>query len=715
MAIIYGDASIGQLLGADRIRKRPASMLGSSGLAGARHGVWEIGGNALDEHSVGYGNRLDVIYYKDGSVSVRDYGRGVPLGWNEKFSNWNWHIIYNELYGGGKYETYQEELKAITDWSKFNPLDYNYLFSVGLNGLGAASTQYTSEFFYVKSYRQGVCKSRGFKRGIPLVDGEAFNMFVASLEEIEKIPEEVCETDEPDGTFIHWKPDNTVFTDTNLGSDWLLEAFMDMCGVAGIELHFYDEATDKSVVVPAGTLNDLLVWHAGKKLLTDEDGNPQMFNMSAFRHGVTQIGQKEAMSDFVWICKCEIAMGITKGEAKNYCYHNSVKMASGVQYDAIESAVREFLQERGAASGVKVEWRDCDGVVSVAVSTYSNYASFRNQTKDAVDDAFIFSIVKDTLLTRLRTEYGKGNAVILAMIDRVLEEARNRIQTAELRSIVKKANSVNRSKRPEKFVSCDAYEAKKYEEVELWIAEGSSAAGAIKSARNSAFQAIYEIRGKGLNVTKASIKKVLANKEIRELFAILGTGFDLGIKNENPFNINNLKVGKIIIATDADEDGYQIRVLVFLIFYRLAPQLLLDGRVYVAETPRFSLELTDGTRVYARDDIERDRLKEEYIGRVKSISRYKGLGEVDANILRETTVHPDTRRLIPITCDLNNQTERDLIDALFGADKYKQRKSIVSTILGADVANMLSDNALLIGEIDDSDIDEEIEYEEVSV
>lgn len=198
MSQVYDDSSIDQLLGAERIRKRPASMLGSSGLAGARHGFTEIYGNALDEHSAGYGNRLDVVYYKDGSISLRDYGRGVPLGWNDKdkIKNWNWHIIYNELYGGGKYETNQEALKAITDWDSFDPTAFNYLFSVGLNGLGAASTQYTSEFFEVKSYRDGKCTSRSFERGIPLVNGKQFDMFSATQEEIEAIPEEIVDTDE---------------------------------------------------------------------------------------------------------------------------------------------------------------------------------------------------------------------------------------------------------------------------------------------------------------------------------------------------------------------------------------------------------------------------------------------------------------------------------------------------------------------------------------
>lgn len=709
----YNDSSIDMLLGAERIRKRPASMLGSSGLAGARHGFTEIYGNALDEHSAGYGKRLDVKYYTDGSVSLRDYGRGVPLGWNDKdkVKNWNWHVIYNELYGGGKYETNQDELKKIVDWSTFDPTAFNYLFSVGLNGLGAASTQYTSEFFEVHSYRDGKCTSRSFKNGIPLVNGEPFDMFSATQEQIEAIPEEICDTDEPNGTFIRWKPDDTVFDDVNIGSDWLLETCRDVAGVAGIELHFEDENTGTSIVIEAGNLKDIIIDHAGRSLVTDSDGNPYLFESNNFGHGITKVEGKE----FIWVCQCDISFGFTKNEVQHSCYHNSVKMISGRQYEAVQDAISAFMVEKGRAQGVKIDRRDYQDALVVAVSTYSNYASFRNQTKDAVDDMFIYSIVKETLLNKLQIEYGKGNEAVVDMVKRVVDEAVSRIQTEELRDIARKAAKVKKEKAPEKFVSCDAYESKNYSEVELWITEGDSAKGAVKNARNKDFQAIYPIRGKGLNVAKASIKKVLANKEIREIFAILGTGFDLNIRGEKFFNMDDLKVGKIIIATDADEDGYQIRVLLFLTLYKLAPQLITSGKVFIAETPRFGIDLNDGTRVYARNDEARDELIKKYAGRVTHIGRYKGLGEVNKNILRETTVHPATRTLIPVTCDLQNQTERDLIDALFGADKYNQRKAIISTVLGADVTDMLDDNALLIGEIENSDIEDDIEYETVTL
>lgn len=709
MAQRYDDTSIGLLKGATRIRKRPASMLGSSGLAGARHGFIEMYGNALDEKNAGFGNQLDVTYHKDGSITLRDYGRGVPLGWNEEEKTWNWHAVYNELYGGGKYEDNQEALRNITDWSNFNPLDFIYLFSVGLNGLGAASTQYTSEFFEVHSYRDGQCKSRSFNRGIPLVNGVPFDMFNASQEEIEALEEEVSETDEANGTYVHWKPDDTVFDDINIGGDWLLDTCKDITGVAGISMHFVDEVNDKDIFIEAGTLKTVMEDHCGNSLVRDDNGDNVSISTNTFQHGNIKVEGK----DFIWVCMCDIVFGFTKSHVDNSCYHNSVKMASGVQYEGIRDAVSTFMTERGKAAGVRIDRRDFEDAFNVVVSTYSNYASFRNQTKDAVDDMFIYYVVRDCMLNKLQIEFGKNNQYVVGVVNRVIEDAKNRIAAQELHELTKKANKAKREKAPEKFSSCEAYEDKDYDIVEIWFTEGDSAARSVKSARNSKFQAVFPLRGKGLNVAKASDKRILENKEIREMFAILGTGFNLHAKNAKFFNIEELKVGKIIIATDADEDGYQIRVLLFLMFYKLAPELLSSGRVFIAETPRFGIDLSDGTRIYARNDKERDELVSKNSGRVVKINRYKGLGEVDADILRETTVHPDTRTLIPVTCDFSNQAECDLIDALFGADKYGQRKMIISTVLGSDVTDMLEDTALMLGEIEDSDIESGVDIEEV--
>lgn len=700
----YDDSSIDQLLGAERIRKRPASMLGSSGLAGARHGFTEIYGNALDEASSGFGTKLEVTYHSDGSISLRDYGRGVPLGWNDKRKTYNWHIIYNDLYGGGKYNNNQTELSQIKDWSTFDEKLYNYLYSVGLNGLGAASTQYTSEYFIVESYRGGVCTKMRFEKGLPIIDGKPVDVFRTHYDMNSFVPV-TEETDQPDGTYIRWKPDDEVFTDTNIGGDWLYDVCRDIAYVAHIDLYFKDEQNNVEEVIPAGDLSDLLNNKYEGKLMKFDDTPAEIYTASNFDHGNITVEGKP----FIWVCRVNVAIGLAGGKGlDNCCYHNSVKMSGGSQYEGISSAIRDFFAERSAQRGIRLEYEDYHNIFVVAVSSYSNYASFRNQTKDEVDNAFIMSLVKKTVLDKLNTEFGKGNPEILDAVERVVHEAETRIAIREAAKQIREAKKAVKNKTPNKFATCHAYIKKNYASAELWIVEGDSALGAIKQARDSSFQAIFPISGKCLNVLKSSIDKIVKNAVIGDIFSLLGTGMDIG--HTDLFNIDDLRFGKIIFATDADEDGFQIRVLLFLIFYMLAPELLKQNRVYIAETPRFEIKLSDGTSVFARDDSQRDELLQSNAGRVIAVNRFKGLGEVNPDVLRQTTVHPDTRNLVPLTIDFDDETTRELIDALFGADKYHQRKEILTAALGDEVAEMLERSSMMLEEIEDADIDDGIEY-----
>lgn len=697
----YSNESISTLIGEQRVRKRPAAMLGSAGLDGARHGFKELYGNALDEASTGFGTRLDVHYYKDGSISIRDYGRGVPMGWNNnpEVRNWNWHTIYNELYGGGKYDDNQAKL-AKQDWTRFDPKDYNYLYSVGLNGLGAASTQYTSEFFVVKSYRNGVCTSRSYAKGRPLVNGEPVNMFTMTPEEIKAIPEEICETNEPDGTYIRWKPDIEVFDSIDVGGDWLLNECRYISTVAGIDLTFVDDNTGKSIELKKGNIIDLLKEELGDNIVNDAQDNPVIFKEHLLDHGLIRVENKP----FIYVCEADIALAFTDKATPSLCFHNSVKMKDGVQYMAIEDAVMGFFKERTKGFGVKFDPRDVQDIFTVIVSTKSNYLSPRNQTKDGVDDFFVYDAIKKCISGVLNKEFLKKNATLTQVVAAIIEKAQERQAQADYERINKMNQKLTREKTPDKFISCDAYEKKRYAEAELWITEGDSAATAVTAARNRIFQAVFPIRGKSLNVLKKSIDRIMKNTEIKAIFTLLGTGMDIAVKGKpNVFDYSRLKFNKIIFATDADEDGYQIRVLLFLIFYKLAPELIRQGHIYIAETPRFKIGFTDGSYIYVKDDAERDKTIKEQGHRITKISRYKGLGEVNASDLRETTIAPATRNLIQLDCDFDNITERDLIDALFGADKYGQRKELIATMLKCDIAD-IEDFDL---ELEDDDEEEE--------
>lgn len=710
----YGESSIGQLQGATRVRTRPAAILGNDGLRGAQHCFNEILGNSLDERGTGHGDRFDIKRYADGSISVRDYGRGVPLGWNESKKTYNWHLVYNEMYGGGKYDDNQDKLRQVVDWSNFDKTAFNYIFSVGLNGLGASATQYCSEYFHVISIRKDEETGKHlkyemkFEDGLPIIEGEKVDVFETHYD-FSTYNQVIEETDEPTGTFVHWKPDARVFTDVNITADWLLQTSRYTAYVAGLDLYFEDEESGMNIKIDAGSIEDLLPVIYEDKLHTTEDGKAQVMRFDAFDHGVTYKGKDE----MIWVAEAQIAMGVSKNTQtlKSICFHNYIEMLQGVQYSAIQGALDTFLYTKARQRGLSLQAADYEGVFVFALSSFSNIASFRNQTKDGVDDTFILTFLKETILNKLELEYNKGTSMIVDAVDRVMKRADLRIQLKEAEKQIRKVNKIKKMKDPEKFLTCEELMNGDYHRTELWITEGDSARDSVANARDGKFQAVFGIRGKGLNLLKASIQKMLDNKEVMDIISLLGTGIDLNIKGMKMFNIDDLRFDKIIFATDADVDGFQIRVLLFVLFYRLAPRLIQEGHVYIAETPRYALVLRSGERVYALDEKERDELMQKYAGQYGKIERYKGLGEVNPEVLVETTVGVEHRRLVPVTCDFDNELECDLIDALFGADKRKQRKEILSTVLGQEISDDFAEQVNLLNQIEDEDIDEGIEYE----
>lgn len=576
MSRIYDDSSISALKGAERVRTRPAVMFGTDGIEGARHTVIEILGNALDEASSGYGDKIEVVYYEDGAVSVRDYGRGVPLGWNENEGRYNWDLIYNELYAGGKYDDSQTLLSQVRDWNTFDVKQFSYLFSVGLNGLGAASTQYTSRYCEVRSYRNGECSTMRFEKGFPI------------LEELE-----ITTTDEANGTFVKWLPDDDVFSNTDLGGDWLYNTCLDVLNISGLTFDFTNRATGEHRLIEGGGLSAVLENTFSNSIAyRAEDGTPVAYQVDALTHGNATVKGKPS----IYVCKLDMMFTFIKTSKRHNCFHNLTWMKDGAQYQAIDSAIREFYQDKASASGIKLEYTDFSESIGVVVSSYSNVASYQGQTKNEIDNAFVYSTVRDSLLTKLNTEYGKGTKQLLDSVSSVINNAITRIQIKEYAKQVKQASKATREK-PDKFVECKSYIDRDVSISELWITEGDSALTAVKRARNSDFQALFPVRGKILNVLKQPMGRILKNDIVKGVFALLETGMDLG--HEDLFDISKLRFDKIIFATDADEDGFQIRVLLFLLFYRLAPALLRQGHVYIAETPLFEIKLSNGDRKYA--------------------------------------------------------------------------------------------------------------------
>lgn len=676
--ITYDDNSIDRLEGAQRVRFRPAAILGSNGLDGAKHTIYEIVGNASDEQMSGFGDKLEIGYYDDGSISVRDYGRGVPLGWNEKKQEWNYFLIYEELYAGGKYNDSQEILRDIDSrnaWNTFDIKDYPYLITVGLNGLGAAATQCTSEYCTVSSIRDGVKRTMKFEKGAHILD---------------KLIEEP--TNEENGTFVHWKPDPTVFTDVNIGSKWVDKLCKSLAYTADFDVIFNNKGD--LVEYKRSNIEEQMKLDVGKSVY-----------ISKFSH------EKDESGD---ICICYANIAIGPGGRGNEFFHNKVEIRGGVHAEAVNSAMLMFFEKRGRERGIRIRNSDYSGKLSIIVSSLSNKVSYRGQTKDSLDDMYVFRCIEEAIEEKLELEWDKGSDWLLDIVDEVVQNAENRIAVAELSKNIKEVEKAVRSaKVSDKFKSCDAYENKQYDQVEFWIFEGDSAGNSGKNARDSRYQCLMPIRGKSLNVFKATVDKIISNTEIRNMAAVLGCGVDMGIDGVESFIRDKLKVGKIIISADADIDGSHIRMLLFLIFYKLFPELLYEGLVYVADTPRFVIELKNGEHVFCLDDDELKQKREE-VGEfnIKEITRFKGLGELNPQELWNTTMNPETRNLIQIKIDRNDMNVYDTLEAFFGKNTDRRKRAILGSMMGSEFDTIMDNIEEMVNYIDSLDLNS-LEVEDI--
>lgn len=677
----YNDSSISQLKGADRVRKRPEALLGSSGIDGAKHTIQEIIGNATDERLAGYGDKLDISYDKDGTITIRDYGRGVPLGWNEKEQAWNYNLIYSELYAGGKYSDNQEILKGIdsrNEWGSFRLLDYPYLITIGLNGLGAACAQYTSEYFTVISYRDGKSSRMDFEKGS------------AVLEDLV-----VEDTTEPNGTLISWKPDIEVFSDVNIPESWLVETCKALAYVSGFDVNL--DYQGKVTEYPHNTISGTLQEWCGVSV-----------DSHAFRHIVDNSGD-------ICICDVETSIGPAKGNKKQEYFHNKIAVHGGAHQSGVRAALYRFFVDIGSKEGIRIMEGDYSNQFSVIVSTLANKASLRNQTKDCIDDDWIAELITDTIYESLDSAYHKGVSWLGNIIEETIQNAKNRLAVAEMSKQLREVQkATSKHKASNKFVTCRSYEdGKRVAETEFLIVEGDSAGGNVVQARDSDFQCLLKIRGKSLNVFKAPLTKLIENKEILDMISILGCGIDLNLDDFESFEMDKLKVGKVIFCSDADVDGLHIRVLLFLIMYRLFPKLLSNGNVYVADTPLYVINKTDGTSVYCMNNAELAEKQEEIgSGYIRSIDRFKGLGECDPAVLWETTLCPKTRSLRQIKIDPKETEVYEALEILFGKSTDIRKEFILG--------NMLEEYQETMGGIDEMlsyieglSLDSDLQIEEV--
>ena len=640
----YGNESITTLKGADRVRKRPAVIFGSDGLDGCEHAVFEILSNAIDEAREGYGDLVVVTRYEDRSIEVEDFGRGCPVDWNEKEQRYNWELVFCEMYAGGKYN---------------NTAGDNYEFSLGLNGLGTCATQYASKYFDARIYRDGFKYTLHFERG---------NI----VGKMTKEPADRKKT----GSCFRWLPDLEVFTDINIPVEYYLDTLKRQAVVnAGVTFRFRNQAGGKFETT------DFCYEHGILDYITElTEGNA--FTMPQFWETERKGRDREDKPEYK--VKITASLCFSRSMSRLEYYHNSSWLEHGGAPDkavrnAFVYAIDAYLKQNGkyVKNESKITFQDVADCLVLVTNCFSTQTSYENQTKKSINNKFIQEAMTEFFRSRLQVYFieNKGEADKIA--EQVLINKRSRETAERARVTVKKKLSGNLdiSNRVQKFVDCRSRDAEKRE---LYIVEGDSAMGAVKLSRDAEFQGIMPVRGKILNCLKADYARIFKSEIITDLLRVMGCGVevkDKHVKDLASFDLSALRWSKIIICTDADVDGYQIRTLILTMLYRLVPTLIREGYVYIAESPLFEITTKDKTW-FAYTEKEKAEILKRLDGQKSTVARSKGLGENEPEMMWLTTMNPASRRLIKVMPEDAEKTAL-YFDLLLG-DNLAGRKDYIA-------------------------------------
>ncbi|MCI7368998.1 MAG: toprim domain-containing protein [Firmicutes bacterium] len=643
----YGNESISQLKGADRVRKRPGVIFGSDGLDGCQHAVFEILSNSIDEAREGHGNLITLTRYADKSIEVEDFGRGCPVDWNANEKRYNWELVFCELYAGGKYSNNEGE---------------NYEYSLGLNGLGSCATQYASEYMDVTVWRDGNKYELHFKKG---------KVVGKKGQELQISPADRKKT----GTTIKWRPDLEVFTDIDIPEEFFKDVLHRQAVVnAGITFRFRNQNGNKFEVTDYVYENGILDYV--HEIAADSPLTSPYF-ISAERRGRDREDKPE------YKVKLSAAFCFSNKVSLTEYYHNSSWLEYGgapekATRNAFVYAIDAYIKKIGKyqKNESKISYQDVADCLVLVTNCFSTQTSYENQTKKAITNRFIQEAMTDFFKERLEIYFIENKPEADKIAEQVLVNKRSREAAEKTRLGMKKklSGSIDIANRVQKFVDCRSRDPEKRE---IYIVEGDSALGACKLSRDADFQGIMPVRGKILNCLKADYVRIFKSDIITDLLKVLGCGVEVQVKGKkdlNAFDINNLRWNKVIICTDADVDGFQIRTLILTMIYRLVPTLIHEGFVYIAESPLYEIE-SKGKTYFAYSDKEKADIVASLNGAKASINRSKGLGENDPDMMWMTTMNPETRRLIKV---MPEDAERmsQMFDLLLGDDLAGRKNHI---------------------------------------
>lgn len=640
----YGNESIKSLKGADRVRKRPAVIFGSDGLEGCEHSVFEIMSNSIDEAREGYGNKICVTRFLDGSVEVQDFGRGIPVDYNKNEDKYNWELLFCEMYAGGKYDNGGD----------------NYEFSLGLNGLGLCATQYASEYMEAEIHTDGYKYTLHFEKG----------------ENIGGLKKEKYDKKDT-GTRIKWKPDLDVFTDINIPIEYFQETIKRQAIVNdGVKFILKNQTSASKFETFEYCYNDGIMDYVKEIAGDTAFTTPQYWECE--RKGK----DREDLPEYKLKIKSAICFSL-KNQLKEYYHNSSFLEHGGAPEKAFRSAfvnqINAYLKANNKYSknDGQINIQDVEDCIIFVVSSFSTQTSYENQTKKAITNKFIQEAMTDFFRKQLEVYFIENKMDADKISNQVLINMRARIKAENTRKTLKTSlqSKMDMTNRIQKFVDC---RSKDVNEREVFIVEGDSALGACKQARDASFQAIMPLRGKILNCLKSDYDKIFKSEIITDLIKVLGCGVEVkskAAKDLSLFDINNLRWSKILICTDADVDGFHIRTLILTMIYRLMPKIIEAGKVYIAESPLYEVTCKDQT-YFAYNEKEMDEIKEEIGDQKYTVQRSKGLGENEAEMMALTTMNPKTRRLIKVTPD-DTQKTSEMFDLLLG-DNLEGRKEYIS-------------------------------------